>query len=398
MLSKGIVRWIYAGFFSVAILAAVSPTRAEEVRTWVDDQNRKVDAALVAVKGDEVVLRLKNGKELDFPINKLSAADKEYLNKHLEEMKEAASKPRLNFEERWPEQVSFKDDPEVEDKTEDKESNRFVYESANYRFICDVKLASSVVRGFARLFEATHKYCLELPLGMSGGRQIDGKYQILLFEQEANYIKEGGPPGSAGVFMGKTGVIMVPLESLGVRKVGKTFVLDRDRTNKTLPHEITHQLTPNNYYAPGSVGWFTEGIAEYVAVTPYTMGTYNVRMNQKALIEYVTGFGKGGKGGRAIGKNISLPPIQKYFLQTYQSFLADPQKNYGSGALLAYYFFHFDGDGDGKRIKAYLAALHEGKHSEEALQVLLDGRTYEQLQNEIIEKWKAKGVNFSFSS
>lgn len=384
--------------FLFSLLLCLSFASAAEMRTWVDNQDRKVEATLVAVKKDVVVLKLKDGRELDFPIEKLSAADVEYVDKQREALKETGAKPKLNFDERWPERVSFKDDPEVETTKDDKEAKSFVYESSNYRYVCDVKLASSVVRGFARMFEATHQYCMTLPLGMSGGRQIDGKYQILLFEKEADYIKEGGLPGSAGVFMGDKGIIMVPLTSLGVRLVGTTYVLDRDKSSKTLPHEITHQLTPDIYYGPGSMGWFTEGIAEYVALTPYTVGTYNVRMNLKAISEYVTAYGKDDNGGRNIGKEIHIPSLKDFFLQDYKSFLSNAQKNYGVSALLVYYFCHFDGEGDAKRMKAFLAALHDGKTGDAALEVLLDGRTYEELQKEIIEKWERKGIDFTFGS
>jgi hypothetical protein len=107
----------------------------------------------------------------------------------------------------------------------------------------------------------------ELPLAISGGVKQEGKYQILLFETEQSYNSAGGPPGSAGVFIGGKNIVMVPLTSLGVRPVGSGYMLDRDKSNKTLPHELVHQLTPDNYYAHGSMGWFTEGLAEYVAVT-----------------------------------------------------------------------------------------------------------------------------------
>jgi hypothetical protein len=180
--------------------------------------------------------------------------------------------------------------------------------------------------------------------------------------------------------------------------VGTTYILDRDRSSKTLPHEITHQLTPDPYYAPGSRGWFTEGIAEYVAVTPYTVGTYNVRMNLKAISEYVTAFGKNSKGGRNIGDKIHVRSLKQFFIQDYATFLSDPQRSYGISALLVYYFSHFDGDGDGKRLKAFLGALREGKTGEAALDVLLDGRSYAELEAEIVEKWKRKGVDFTFGS
>ena len=55
------------------------------------------------------------------------------------------------------------------------------------------------------------------------------------------------------------------------------------------------------------------------------------------------------------------------------------------------------GEGDGKRIKAFLKVLREGKEGEKALDVLLDGRTFEQLEKDIVKAWGRKGVDFTFS-
>ena len=50
------------------------------------------------------------------------------------------------------------------------------------------------------------------------------------------------------------------LRSLGVEKGAGGYRVDYDKTNKTLPHEILHQLTDHAYFAQGSMGWFTEGL------------------------------------------------------------------------------------------------------------------------------------------
>ena len=56
-----------------------------------------------------------------------------------------------------------------------------------------------------------------------------------------------------------------------------------------------------------------------------------------------------------------------------------------------------DGNGDGKRIKRFLQALHEGAEGDKALEVLLDLRTFGELEDEIIKAWSRKGVDFTFS-
>jgi hypothetical protein len=247
------------------------------------------------------------------------------------------------------------------------------------------------------MFEATHLYCRSLPLAINGGKTVDDKHQILLFEAFDDYVKAGGLPGSAGVFIGGRGVVMVPLTSLGVRPVGSGYMLDRDKSSKTLPHELVHQLTPEAYFGKGAMGWFTEGLAEYVAVTPYRSGAFSVRGNQKDIFDYATGFGSKDMGGRGLGTKIGLPALKTFMFQDYSQFLSQPQLNYGCGLLIATYFFHLDGEGDGKRIKGFLKALHDGADSGKAIDLLLGGRSFEKLEEDIVKAWGRKGVDFKFA-
>ncbi|MES2659968.1 MAG: SHD1 domain-containing protein [Verrucomicrobiota bacterium] len=377
---------------------------AAEVRTWTDTQDRKIEASLARIEGQSVVLKLKDGREVPYPLAKLSEADRKNVEENRKSLAAIAppgkgpadSSKTLNFDAPWPDMIKFSEDPEINTVEENAEKKRFIYESANYRYLCDVRLSKSVVKGFAVMFEATHLYCRTLPLAINGGVRTSGKFQILLFEKLEDYVRAGGPSGSAGVFIGGKNAVLVPLDSLGVKPVGSSYMLDRDKSSSTIPHELTHQLSPRCYFADGAVGWFSEGIAEYVAITPYRSGIFSVRGNQKPIIEYVTGYGAKDMGGRALGTKIKMPDLKSFMLQDYPSFQEQPQLGYGCGLLMTTYFLHMDGDGDGKRMKAFLKALHDGKEGEEALAILLDGRTFEKLQEEFTKAWSRKGVDFIF--
>ncbi len=382
-------------FFAVFPLL-VALAQAAEVRSWTDVQDRKIEASMVRVDGQTVILKLKDGREVPYPLAKLSAADGKYVEANRTQPPAADDAKALNFAAPWPDLIKFSEDPEINTVEENADKKRFVYESSNYRYVCDVRLAKSVVKGFAVLFEATHLYCRTLPLAFDGGIKTDGKYQILLFEKSEDYTSAGGPAGTAGVFIGGKNAVLVPLTSLGVKPVGSAYMLDRDKSSNTIPHELTHQLSPQEYFADGAMGWFSEGIAEYVANTPYRSGAFNVRSNQKDIIEYVTGYGSKDKGGRALGTKIEMPALKGFMLQDYASFQEQPQLGYGCGLLLTNYFLHLDGDGDGKRMKSFLKALRDGKEGEDALQVLLDGRTFEKLQEDVTKAWSRKGVDFTF--
>ncbi|MFD2255486.1 hypothetical protein ACFSSA_02255 [Luteolibacter algae] len=385
------------------LLATASHLAAHHIdRVWTDERGRSTKAILLKVENNCAILKLPDGREAPFPLEKLSKVDQAFIEKfgldgHDEDPEESEQREAPNFDSPWPERVTFEGDPEINVVEEDADAKTFIYESANYRYNCDVRLSKTVVKGFAVMFEATHQYVRELPLAVSGGKKKDGKYQIYLFETAEDYLEAGGPPNSAGVFIGGKNIILVPLTSLGVQKVGSGYMLDRDKSSKTLPHEMVHQLTPNQYFNIGARGWFSEGIAEYVALTPYRSGSFNVRSNFKPILEYATGYGEKGRGGRALGDEIEIGSLKTFMLQDYSTFLDDAQINYGCSLLLANYFFHMDRDGDGARIKKFLQALNAGKEGEEALEVLLDGQTFEELEEEIGKAYSRKGVDFIFS-
>jgi hypothetical protein len=385
---------------SCALLAASAMfAYGVEMRSWTDAQGRKIEAKMVSSTETEVVLELANGKKSTVPLDKLSEADRSYVRTSSAKPDQAPQqKDELNFDAPWPQDIKFNEDPQIEVIVEDKDKSRFIYESANYRFVCDVRLSKQVVKGFATMFESTYGYCRALPLAMTGGDRTEGKFQILLFETRGKYIEAGGPPESAGVFSGGKKAVMVPLTSLGVRPVGSGYMLDRDQSNGTLIHEITHQLTPYSYYSPGARGWFTEGIAEYTTATPYRAGRFKVKSNFDDIVEYATAYGKENKRGRALGTRFMAPSLKGYMLMGYSQF-SDSQRanfNYGFGLILTTYFLHLDGEGDAARAKNFLKALREGKKGEQAVAVLLDGRSYKELEEAVSKAWRRKGVDMDF--
>lgn len=385
----------------------------------------------------EVILLLSGSEEpKTIPLTSLPAADQEAIalwratpegqaakrpkkNKEPEKAKEPVYDPNAsyrerqkalraffktipdNFEDPWPTLVKSPEDLTVDLVEEDPEKKRYLYHSDHYEFICDVPLKKHLVQRFAVLFEGTRELCRALPISTKKAHLSGDKFRhrILLFETKESYFQNGGPPGSAGVFMSGSGgnVVMVPLTSLGVKKLGSSYTVDYGESNKTLPHELAHQLTDSYYYASGARGWFSEGLAEYVAVTPYRSGKFMVSKTLRAVKDYATEYGRDGNGGRAMGEDIEAPDLKTYFLQSYRSFVANANFNYGLGLLITTYFFELENKGDRVAITAFLKALREGKEGEEALKALLQGRSYDELAEDIAAGWKSRGVKINFA-
>ena len=71
--------------------------------------------------------------------------------------------------------------------------------------------------------------------------------------------------------------------------------------------------------------------------------------------------------------------------------------NYHSANLLLYYFLRIDGEGKGEKLVDYLKARVSGMKEEEAIvEILLAGRSFEQLQEDVAKGWKSEGLKLSF--
>ena len=374
-------------------------------RPFRNQQGKTIEAELIEVTGDKAVLKV-NRKNFNVPIASLSKADqayiKEWAQKNSSQTTEASigkgakSLIKPNWDGPWPKTVSADTSQEIEVIKEDKQAGEYIYASTHYEFISNVRLNTSLVKRFSLLFEATNQFCRELPLGMTKPFR-EQRNRIRLFETRNQYFEKGGPEGSSGVYIsrGGEGDILVPLTSLGVEKVGSSYSVDHKKENSTLSHEITHQITDNEYYAKGSRGWFTEGLAEYIAQSGYRSGNFDVN-DLKKLKAYVTDYGEDGRGGRHLGEKIHCRDLKQFFEQDYASFLENGNFNYGMAPLIIYYFFHMDGNKDAARIKGFLKALKEKKTASEAYARLLDGRTFDQLEADITQAWRSRGIRIDF--
>jgi len=364
-----------------------------DARVWTNTSGRTFEAELVRVDGSSAIFAFPGGRQFAMPVGELSVEDRARLSSggaSVQSQMVAAS-----FGNPWPREVRLDSPVGCKVISEDKPTGRYLYESPGYRFTSDSRITEDALRNFAVMFEATRKYAKGLPLSLGGNVQRDGRLEVLLFGTRQAYAQAGGPPGSAGVFA--RGKVLAPMESLGLKPGGTGFSLDTNRHNKILIHELAHQLTPSVYFVPGARGWFSEGLAEYIAITPYTWGCFRTDVYGNVVKEFATAHGAGGEGGRAIGKEIVAPKLRAFFLMPYEQFAGQSGNfNYAFSLMLTYYFFHMEGDGKAGRITKFLQGLHGGMQGEAALKPLLGGGTYEKLEADIATAWARMGVSIRF--
>jgi len=254
-----------------------------------------------------------------------------------------------------------------------------------------VRLSKSVVREFSRIFEATYELVNAIPVGLNAQPAGDGFYVTKLYEMKEQYFADGGMVGSAGMFSQRGGVgkIQIPLPNLGVKNTGTRFIVDHSKRSTTLTHEITHQVMMR--WALLMPVWMREGFAEVVSSQVYSKGRFRLTDTDRAVKDEVT-------RNRSSKRDYSMVDLKTLMTMPHAEWNANlTSRNYDSANLLLYYFLRIDGQGKGEKLVNYLKARIEGMDGEEAsVEILLAGRSYEELQREVTEGWRSEGMKLTF--
>lgn len=363
-----------------------------EIQEWTNKEGKTIRAEFVSSTETSITLKLTNGKSSTIPLASLSEESREQAKAS---SGQAGNSPNGNFDAPWPKEAKAPDNYDVAAIQEGPDE--YIYETPHFRFISNAKLGVSMIKKLSAMFESTYEANKALPINNLPHTVKDAKFPTRLLEFKRDYIAAGAREGTAGIFKtseGPLGTVLVPFSSLGVKTLGSSYILDREKNSKTLRHEITHQMMPVKVKA---AGWFSEGSAEYVALSPYRNGRINFN-NKRDIAKYVTGYHDEIGGGRWLGKTIQAPSLQRYMTQSYKEFITKPgsTKNYGLAPLVVHFFYHGDGAGDAKRIKSYIKALQDGMPENKARDLLLDGRDWNQLADEISAYWRKSGVTILF--
>ena len=380
------------------ISLALTLLGSADLKTWSNVRGQSFEAEFIRIHGAEAIFTLANGRSFATPIVELAPQHRATLQKARDglDLMQAPETVNSTFSRPWPREIRLDGPVNSRVVSEDPKSGRYIYETPNYRFTCESPLTAEVVSNFSVMFEATYKYAQSIPLSLGSGRKREGKLDIFLFSSMASYVKAGGPPGSGGCFF--RGFVLVPMASLGLTKSSTGFTLDRKRDNSVLVHELAHQLTPEAYFAHGARGWFTEGLAETIAITPYSWNYFSIDAGGSLERDYVTANGKTGRGGRTLGTTINAPRLKHFFTMPYEQFSgSNANSNYGIALLVTHYFLHMEGDGKARKITQFLKSLHAGADGDTALAQLLGSDSYEVLENEISMAWAKKGIQIRFT-
>lgn len=363
-------------------------------RTWTDMANRQIEAKFEAVEGTEVQLRLRNGQVVKVPIGGLSENDQAWILEWKNQSEDPYDGPPA--EEDWPRNVNPSDNPTAEVISEDEEKAEFIYESENYRFVSDIQLSTSLVREFSEVFETTLLVNSLLPLNLrpipEPGRE---KFVARIYRDPSEYEQVVGITGTAGVYSMLEREMRLPITSLGVKQYGDKLTMDYNAENfATLIHEITHQ-SMNRWLARMPI-WLIEGTAEYIELAEYDNGRFTFWRQDDRLSALLA---------NRFGSPFRMLNLKRLMTLSPQAWGAAVQAGaaptlYMSSLVMTYYFYHLDGEEDAKKIRAYFVAAEKMQRGDsiQALisEYLLRGRTYAELEEEVVKAFRGKGIKIEF--
>jgi hypothetical protein len=385
---------------ALLLLTAFAGAATAELRTWTLPDGRTLNARISGIDDGKVLLLPSNGNT-PVPVftHKLAGTDRAAVDAWVPPGRRA---PGANAEitrnpSGWPLTVALKEDPAFTVVEENREAKRYVYRSDHFEFTSRQPLNLKIVREFSRLFELTYETVAALPLRLDP-EPPRGYYQVVLFATNAQYVAAGGPKRSGGLYRGSTGEVMVPLPSLGVRKLpSDRWIMEDHKDNQPLLHEVTHQVMgPWLTVLPM---WLIEGAAEYVAAARCSMRS---KLTLHASPDNLFTFLREQMG--VPNRAIDMRHPQRLMVMDFDKWQRDLAgrdgiKNYYSAMLLFYYYAHLDGDGTGRHLmdyfKARVASETPDDDTADRDAHLLRGRTWEELWSDIARALAAYKVKLS---
>jgi hypothetical protein len=294
----------------------------------------------------------------------------------------------------WPRGFSLTETPVIRVLKEDEAGEEFIYTSEPYEFHSDTRLGPDVLREFARIFKATYMLNCLLPLDLrpapEQGRET---FVAKIFQYESDFHAAGGMLGSAGTYRRDQGAILLPLKSLGVKIVNNRVQTDRSQDTDVLIHEVTHQMM--NAWLPRLPVWFSEGSAEYVAMADYMHGRFYMTSMSTRLRSYIQRFAERGKPVPILSPGDLMKMEKENWNRTLALNAKHAGANYAAAAVLTYYFYHLDGQGDAAGIIAYLRDIEQSVEDQVAAERhLLRGRSVERLEDDFLAAYKKLGMEF----
>lgn len=417
------MRWLWL----VALWVGVAG--AGETRVWRDVDGRELKAELLGVEAGDVVVALRNGTRRTLPFDRLSEADRKWVIEWESELDSEDTLPPPY----WPQRVS---QPPVTVRTGEAEPGRTLFFTENYEFDCDGDLAPGVIQAFARTAEATRRLMRELPVPLPTTTGPGGKHYVRVLESLETYYQKGAPKQSKAWFVpefeGRRLAMVIPYESLGTDLFAGRRSKGAGYEDTLMIHVLANQIMSD--WSGIIPLWLEVGLGEYVARTPYSSGTFRLdaRDRAAAVRDRMRTYEHVSQDASVFNPAERVSAASDWFMPPVQLMKNEPSAReismrslvgrhrfYVTSMLLVTYYLHYDGRGEGRRLRVYLERLEEAakyfKRGPGAGRLplsvasinnptpddvkaalaffLLDDRSYEELEASVVEAYGKVGIN-----
>ncbi|MFP6898748.1 MAG: hypothetical protein VCA38_19300 [Roseibacillus sp.] len=401
------MRRISVALFALMVAGLAAADDLLDTRVWTSSEGKSLRATLLRATPTSVSLKVaKTGKRVDIPLERLSEADRVGITAWLKSNPGGLVPPRPPFD--WPDRFNGEQQPAVKYVTFDEKREVHIFSAKHFNLLCNTKLSASTVSKCAAVFDSIVGALDSLPLGLNPiPREGEKRYDALLLSSRSLYQQQGGPANSAGVYIPRRNLTMMPYSSLGIVKKGSNWVFDGSRREfGVLIHELTHQTLINRWgFLPV---WFHEGIAEYMQAMPYRSGQFLFTNPGAGVSKHIRdGVGKLWKEFPCVHLESLLTIDLRTWNQINGTDRTRSWRNYASAELAIWYFMHVDGSGDGAH---FIAWIHEMKTSsrshkknwiarkvELTRKHLLRDRSWEELEEEFRKALQGKGLRVIFA-
>lgn len=394
-------------FLPILLTGVVVASPELDARVWTNDSGSTISGNLVEVREGELDLLLSDGRRVTVPRKILSGVDNQYADEWQRRARDGEGPPPedqfpqpqqipdanavkkvvpTNWTAPWPKKSGY--EGVIMFKVLQQLEGHNVYESDNFRIESPKPLDRTELDALFIRFESSLATLSTLPFNLRLAMVPPGRYVIRVYFDDEEWEKNEG----------------VPHEKIGVS--GTHFIVRLDRKDPDAPVSIELQkdrpIPDFSYLKPihvvthwvmqfmGKTYWLNEGLAAYMENLPEKDGMFfyehDVAMAARAI-------------PRTIRKSrLNLPPLEKILRQEGAPAGAErEQLRMKAGALLATVFFiRMDRGGkDMKNLRHYLQQIQREEKGN-PVELLLDGRTWEELEMEMADAWRPHRVILTF--
>ena len=272
------------------------------------------------------------------------------------------------------------------------EDGRRVWHTKFFRIDSDVELPRNQLLRLAQVADTTALAVKSHPLPLFAPPEGQ-RSRIAIHADPAAYVKAGGFHGSAGFYVARQALVLVPGDFLTHPRDPTRALLPANYDEDILVHELVH-LCMHRQNA-GLPQWLVEGMAEYFACAHEGGGRFSFTDMDKAVREHLR--------SRLSPKDPGIPLVAvsdvaeldgRGWLRLIERQPEEERyRTYATALLLAHYHLH----GGPQRLEAVKTLLNTAPRGRREV-TLLAAEAAGEAQADLSRYWKPKGMALEFAA